>query len=128
MLDTKGEKGKELKRETESALERIHAAGVLQGDIKWRNIMVLDNNELEYRDASRERLGRIVWLDFSNAVTREEGIGEDLWGPKVNEETRRLRDMLDRHEVCNFPHITRFLWLVKSFLNANLLACLSSGF
>lgn len=76
-VDMAGEAGRALRLRVEGALERIHAAGVLQGDVKWRNIMVAD--------------GRAVWLDFSNAGVVETGAAAA--------EMEKLRRMLGRHEV-----------------------------
>lgn len=84
MEDLAREGGAEVGRGVETALERIHAAGVVQGDVKWRNIMVGD--------------GRVVWLDFSNAATK--GGDEGAWGRMAEDEMGALRGMLRRCEVC----------------------------
>lgn len=85
-VDMAGEAGRALRRRVEGALERIHAAGVLQGDVKWRNIMVVVVDE------------RAVWLDFSNAGVVEAGAAAAA-AAAAGEEMEKLRWMLGRHEV-----------------------------
>lgn len=108
MDDMLGEKGRGLRRGVEGALEMIHKAGVVQGDVKWRNIMVLENEDGR-QDETSER--RVVWLDFSNAVTADDPIEEGVCEVKTEEEMGRLREMLTRHEVCLTlsPYITHSL-------------------
>ncbi|KAL0631319.1 hypothetical protein Q9L58_009827 [Maublancomyces gigas] len=79
VVDMAGEAGRALRLQVEGALEKVHAAGVLQGDVKWRNIMVAD--------------GRAVWLDFSNAGVVEAGTAGG-----AAEEMEKLRWMLGRYE------------------------------
>lgn len=81
--DVLGEQGNALRQRVEGGLQSVHAAGVLQGDVKWRNIMVVGE--------------RVVWLDFSNAAVEEEG-GE-AWAARVEDEMQALRWMLARGEV-----------------------------
>lgn len=86
VVDMAGEAGRALRLRVEGALERVHAAGVLQGDVKWRNIMVAD--------------GRAVWLDFSNAGVVEAGTaGTAGTAGGAAEEMEKLRWMLGRYEV-----------------------------
>ena len=64
-------------------LGRIHDAGVLQGDVKWRNIMVAD-------DADRG----VVWIDFSTSDAPDDGPTDRSWQEKVQVEKNKLEDML----------------------------------
>lgn len=83
LADVLGEQGDALRRRVEGGLQSVHAAGVLQGDVKWRNIMVVGE--------------RVVWLDFSNAAVEEEGGA--AWAGRVEDEMQALRWMLARGEV-----------------------------
>lgn len=84
-------------------LRMIHEMGVLQRDVKWRNILVQDmvvagqddgeedegngvdgasagadpdtdgtHYESAHRNEGTRRKKRVVWIDFSNAMTKEE--------------------------------------------------------
>lgn len=88
MADVAGEDGMPLRRLVEAGLRRVHAAGVLQRDVKWRNVMVVGQ--------------RAVWLDFSNAAVEDEeegGGAAAAWAAKTAEEMDALRWMLARGEV-----------------------------
>lgn len=98
MADVAGEGGARLRRRVETGLRRVHAAGVLQRDVKWRNVMVVGQ--------------RVVWLDFSNAAVEEEAEGGEAaaaaaaaeWAVEAAEEMAALRWMLARGEVRSFVH------------------------
>ena len=67
-------------------LDKIHDAGVLQGDVKWRNIMVAD-------DADRG----VVWIDFSTSDAHDDGSTDQSWQEKLQVEKNKLEDMLGRY-------------------------------
>ena len=82
-------------------LDKIHDAGVLQGDVKWRNIMVAD-------DADRG----VVWIDFSTSDAHDDGPTDQSWQEKVQVEKNKLEDMLGRYRQVR----TRFfLFLFLSY-------------
>jgi RIO-like serine/threonine protein kinase len=62
-------------------LEEIHERGVVQGDIKWRNILV------------EEGTGSVRWVDFSNAAVKG-SMEQEEWQVLVDKETRECRKML----------------------------------
>ncbi|RPA93149.1 hypothetical protein L873DRAFT_1793794 [Choiromyces venosus 120613-1] len=69
-----------------AGLARIHAAGVVQRDIKWRNLVVGEGGG-----------GRgLVWVDFSNAGIRGEGEGDGEWKERVEMERGMVEEMLTR--------------------------------
>jgi len=72
--------------ELRTGLVMIHAAGVAQGDINWRNLVV---GEGEGRE-------RVVWVDFSTAGVRGEGEGDKEWEERVGGEKGRLEGLLTR--------------------------------
>jgi tRNA A-37 threonylcarbamoyl transferase component Bud32 len=75
-------------------LGEIHERGVVQGDIKWRNILV------------EEGSGSVRWVDFSNAVVKGSVEGEDEgeWQVLVDKETRECRKMLRLPVEDSHPH------------------------
>lgn len=79
--------GRGMRVEVLEGLEEVHAAGVLHGDVKWRNILV-------------EECGVVRWVDYSNAVCREQVV-EGEWEGLVRAERVMLRKMLRMEEKGN---------------------------
>jgi len=73
--------------ELRTGLVMIHAAGVVQGDINWRNLVVGEGEGSERG---------VVWVDFSTAGVRGEGEGDKEWEERAGGEKGRLEGMLTR--------------------------------
>ncbi|CUS13639.1 unnamed protein product [Tuber aestivum] len=73
--------------ELRTGLTRIHAAGVVQGDINWRNLIVGEGEGSERG---------VAWVDFSTARVRGEGEGEGEWEERLDSEKGRLEGLLAR--------------------------------
>lgn len=107
-------------------LRMIHEMGVLQRDVKWRNVLVQDmivtgqnngkedegnrvdgasagagpdtmgtHDESANRNEETRRKKRVVWIDFSNAMTKEivEAAGQN-WDEEVQREDAALVRMM----------------------------------
>ncbi|TGZ80033.1 hypothetical protein EX30DRAFT_396610 [Ascodesmis nigricans] len=88
--------GNGLRKEVMEAWRWVSGRGVLQGDVKWRNVIVRKAEGEEEIGGIGETGGkRAVWIDFSNARTREMVVeeGED-WGEEVRREEEKVRKML----------------------------------
>jgi len=72
--------------ELRTGLVMIHAAGVVQGDINWRNLVVGGEEGSERG---------VVWVDFSTAGVRGEE-GDTEWDERVSGEQGRLEGLLTR--------------------------------
>ena len=73
--------------ELRAGLVMIHAAGVVQGDINWRNLVVGGEEGSERG---------VVWVDFSTARVRGEEEGDKEWDERVSGEQGRLEGLLMR--------------------------------
>ena len=73
--------------ELRAGLVMIHAAGVVQGDINWRNLVVGEEEGSERG---------VVWVDFSTAGGRGEEEGDKEWDQRVSGERGRLEGLLTR--------------------------------
>lgn len=65
--------GREVVEKVKGGLRWVHERGVLQRDVKWRNVLVVgDDGEGDKNGGEQgENKKRVVWIDFSNAATRE---------------------------------------------------------
>ncbi|KAG0637230.1 hypothetical protein HOY80DRAFT_1085307 [Tuber brumale] len=73
--------------ELRTGLARIHAAGVMQGDVNWRNLVVGEGEGSERG---------VVWVDFSTAGVRGEEEGDREWEERVDGEKVKLEGLLTR--------------------------------
>lgn len=107
-------RSEERRREAEEALAWIHDHGVVHADINWRNILLMrDGTESEGNDCEDSggdgqearceethedwvyERGRIVFVDFSNAIPKAFVDSDDAWIDKVGIERARLKRLLD---------------------------------